>query len=785
MGKLQLLKKFASKIGLEPIYSTNDPDGNPATLGEEAAQILRDNFEKLENDLHTRANIEFVETELNKKGEEIKSLSNPFQSSKNALNPYALGWDYIAYFGYNGMTVIHADYNQSICPPIPITAGKKLLAYSFSPSSKSYLLSYGRVVWYDDTDKPMSYTNSPEVPIAPANTAYCRVAFSGRTPEEMKGRYVAVVDADTEFTDADFTEFYQENKNLIIKEYNIDKNAVSGEKIKDKAISARKLQFLKTGKNILDESLASKVEGYAFGNNGIPYPNESYCYLEDYYDFNVEQITSNCGFMLYDKYKNAIQLISLSSGIATVKKEDSPLIAYYRVNYALTNKNPVVIEGTPDDFINEVYKTTIPSLDVTENKVVADIKNIAGNTVKALFESIDSKIGSGNNSTSVVSSLFALPKKDLTVAVVHSDESGIGTGSAIPNPVQFNSCAAGGISPLFRYSYPELSYVLTAPGPRVSSNMARNLGMTIEFYCNSRYLELKGGASYRATVLADKLIISEKLLTPSTGGLRYILIDFGTKKKRYIKLGWYGTFGGVNTEQGGEVTPYLVNRPFYISEGDSITEGAMGATTSDNPIYSYPAIIAQKLGFDTYNTAVGGSGYIKPGNQGEPNMLDRFDTYVKQYNPKVFTASGGFNDGVSDLVTLENNINEYWYRVRTELPDTYSIAISPPALTNPAPQNLQTIGELVRIAARNNRIPYIDILNSKTYDSLGNLVTDNTNGYLGSLITAENKPYYISSDNVHPTQEGYRYIGLRIANEMFKLLKGNAGYLVDELIYRG
>lgn len=43
-----LTNDFESSMGLEPIYSTTDPDGNPATVGEEAARILRDNFIKIE-----------------------------------------------------------------------------------------------------------------------------------------------------------------------------------------------------------------------------------------------------------------------------------------------------------------------------------------------------------------------------------------------------------------------------------------------------------------------------------------------------------------------------------------------------------------------------------------------------------------------------------------------------------------------------------------------------------------------------------------------------------------
>lgn len=48
-----MAKKFQSKIGLKPIYSTKDPNGNPATKGEEFAQITRDNLELLEENIES------------------------------------------------------------------------------------------------------------------------------------------------------------------------------------------------------------------------------------------------------------------------------------------------------------------------------------------------------------------------------------------------------------------------------------------------------------------------------------------------------------------------------------------------------------------------------------------------------------------------------------------------------------------------------------------------------------------------------------------------------------
>ena len=62
-----MAKKFTSKIGLQPIYSTKDPDGNPATLGEAGCQIMRNNLEIIEEIFEGKADTIEVDKKLLKK----------------------------------------------------------------------------------------------------------------------------------------------------------------------------------------------------------------------------------------------------------------------------------------------------------------------------------------------------------------------------------------------------------------------------------------------------------------------------------------------------------------------------------------------------------------------------------------------------------------------------------------------------------------------------------------------------------------------------------------------
>lgn len=100
-----MAKKFTSKIGLKPIFSTQDPNGNAPTLGEISVQIVRDNYEIIEEHLQTAtssagtalSNSETAKTEANqaktaaqdastKAGEATTTANEAKTTSENAIS---------------------------------------------------------------------------------------------------------------------------------------------------------------------------------------------------------------------------------------------------------------------------------------------------------------------------------------------------------------------------------------------------------------------------------------------------------------------------------------------------------------------------------------------------------------------------------------------------------------------------------------------------------------------------------------------------------------------------
>lgn len=338
---------------------------------------------------------------------------------------------------------------------------------------------------------------------------------------------------------------------------------------------------------------------------------------------------------------------------------------------------------------------------------------------------------------------------------------------------------SGEINPIFRYDVPVQQAASNYPVyDAVKQSSLRALGYSIDFMADCQYLEFKGYPSYKIVVIVDNVIATNIISTEYTGGYRYVKIDLRNKKKRHIKVYITGLFMGVKTENGGTIEKYTESKLFALFDGDSIVEGT-GSTFT--PAFGWPSIATQILNWDCLNCGVGASGYIKKGNQGEPSMPDRFDTYIKPHNPDVFIVSAGLNDPATP--DTKEAIFTYWEKVKRELPNTIIIAVSPFSPEQYPNESVQQITEWCREAALENKLPYIDIVNGKTYDELGNLITDNSNGAVHGIISGTgnagssvdpndgNRFEYICSDNTHPTKEGHQYIGERVAQEIYKLLR--------------
>jgi hypothetical protein len=88
-----MAKKFQSKIGLQPIFSTKDPNGNPPTKGEDFAQKTRDNYEIIE------AFLEVAKTSADNAQSDVDATKKAFLNVSQLKKKY----------DYASRTAAHAD----------------------------------------------------------------------------------------------------------------------------------------------------------------------------------------------------------------------------------------------------------------------------------------------------------------------------------------------------------------------------------------------------------------------------------------------------------------------------------------------------------------------------------------------------------------------------------------------------------------------------------------------------------------------------------------------------
>lgn len=355
--------------------------------------------------------------------------------------------------------------------------------------------------------------------------------------------------------------------------------------------------------------------------------------------------------------------------------------------------------------------------------------------------------------------------------------------STIPNgilyPVLINNTPNGEISNLFRYSCPIQVSASTFPlYTSVRMADARNGGYTVEFYVDDDFEILVYNTIY-AVVVVDGVRVSNGISNVTSYAKCHTKVSFSEKKKRHICLHFGGSVKLYGIITCGVVTKYEDTRLRLISDGDSIVEGSSCIGTAYSQYGCMMATMSHILNMDFMNVGVGGSGYVKTGNQGQPNMVDRFDTYITPYNPDLLVVMAGLNDSTDNIDTVKTQVDAYWAKVK-ELNPKYVIMVSPYSPSTTIHSGNIAIASYLKDVAEQYKYPYIDTINGKTYDAMGNIISEYSRG---AIMTEQHRQSWYSEyldgqsgyDGTHPNKVGHEWMGGYLANEVFKICKDDFG----------
>ncbi|WP_211746436.1 SGNH/GDSL hydrolase family protein [Paenibacillus sp. Marseille-Q4541] len=346
----------------------------------------------------------------------------------------------------------------------------------------------------------------------------------------------------------------------------------------------------------------------------------------------------------------------------------------------------------------------------------------------------------------------------------------------------------GVLNPKFRFVGDPQRYGSAYPDNNFVKNMAvtttqSNGNLVVEFSFHGSKLELYEKAQagkYRIAVDDGSgykyvsLQVAEG--PPADGGVYLRLIEFGSVAVRGIRLEYSNTvFGGIRIGPNDSIFPPTVApRPRVIIFGDSFTEaGASGGAIS----HGYASILCDLLGWDCWNSGVGGTGYNATGaaGSGRVNFQARVWHDIISYRPDVVIIAGGINDESYPIGDVEAAARLLFATIRNALPDTEIIILSNFAPAGNPPINRLAIRNVLKSAASDYRAPFIDVLEGASYDDSGKLISDKSGSWItgsgntGAPQATGNASLFITNDGTHPNKDGHFYFGHRVAAEIFKI----------------
>ena len=550
----------------------------------------------------------------------------------------------------------------------------------------------------------------------------------------------------------------------------VGKNAILTENIVDKQVTPTKTSFITEGKNKYNYKVSTIKKSTTIDDYGAEFDttgaNKQWDLIDEYFSFKDDNYAislnnSEIQTYVFDKDKKFITSSKkYGFGSLILNKSDYAGAAYFKITITGDYTKLQIEEGAEATSF-EPYTITINDLDVTKNDITQ---------IQDMLSAISNK-----NSLNSQKGLYY--ETNLNYATTSSAT----TTSQIANGVEHLAVTENvSVRGTFKYSVPMI----------VDWMFARcdySQPYYIDFMADCTELEIvahSNGSTFG--LIVDDTIITDMIAIYSNSetAKSYTKFVFPNKKIRKIRIICSNEFrfNGVVTDARGTVFAAAGKKILCAFDGDSITEGV--AQNKHPFLDGYVSVIQKVLDFDVIDIASGGTGFVNPGPSGSNRVkiLDRLDKIVSR-NPNIFIFCCGLND-CSDTYynDVEQNINDYFSAVKTQLPNTIVIPISP---FNPRDKNytadwttnLLQINNCCKIASLNCGFPYIDIINGITYDNLGNIISCD----LGGIITGEgnvtdikttgNRSIYMSADETHPNGEGQRYLGYRLVEEIYKLLK--------------
>ena len=249
----------------------------------------------------------------------------------------------------------------------------------------------------------------------------------------------------------------------------------------------------------------------------------------------------------------------------------------------------------------------------------------------------------------------------------------------------------------------------------------------------------------------------------ATFNMRYGTLH-STRKERRIELCFSDNayFGGINVASQDTVRAWTPPGLRMCGVGDSFMSG----TFQDRPGGAFIYECGRLLGIpDTWDAAVGGTGYIATNNATQKKFRDRLSDLVA-IKPSVIVVCGGINDSALSGVTVPDvqaEVGLYYAALFALFPRAVVICTGPWQGAN-----VQAVMPSLEAAIKagfegaSGYNPKLHAFISTVVDKW--IVPGGANGKAGTVTGVGNTEFITSSDGTHPHQYGQDYLGQLLAN---------------------
>lgn len=311
-------------------------------------------------------------------------------------------------------------------------------------------------------------------------------------------------------------------------------------------------------------------------------------------------------------------------------------------------------------------------------------------------------------------------------------------------------------------------------------NPQQGAGSRVRFACAAPslelYVQMSGagvGGGFRLKV-DGKLAYSGVLGNSGNGLLRYIPVTWGSggvadRKDRHYELEFagVGAFFGIRTSNLYKPQAWTqADGLRVLVHGDSMLATVIDTANID--IYPYgalSALLGDLLGqSDTWQSGVGGTGWMAPAVHDRSWFNDRVDIDVIAPAPDVIIETGGGNDAALNPAqgTIQPLIETWLGKVLMAKPETIVFMTGPLIGSNPGAAHLTIHAAKAAAAAKYPRnVAFIDTLTDPWVSGTGRN---------GAATGDGNRDWVTGTDSAHPTCEGHRHFAGRMARSIARAI---------------